>query len=277
MIVLAQFFIVLLILVLIAVPILMAVSSNNFTILLIFFLLFFLLWYKYPRFKCLREKEISKINGITIFLCYEKNRFYNAWFDPIKKKIGITKSLFDILSEDERKAVLYHEIGHSKNKLWYWIMVCMLVLWFSFASSVLTLVLLIVLLGYDIVSKIALSATFLTLLLMYAVSAMISSWINEHEADVYAVKMVGFKPKAQALMKLHIYSSLKECENVISGIEFSDSFELDKLSYFQVLKAIIWRVFKYMHPQTVLNQPLPETHPPLRLRLERIIRLKKSP
>ncbi|RLI86401.1 MAG: hypothetical protein DRP01_04330 [Archaeoglobales archaeon] len=98
----------------------------------------------------------------------------------MKKRIGITKSLFDILSEDERRAVLYHEIGYSKNKLWYWIMVCMRVLWFSFASSVLTLVLLIVLSGYNSVSKIALSATFLTFLPMYAVFAMISSWINEH-------------------------------------------------------------------------------------------------
>lgn len=89
---------------------------------------------------------------------------------------------------------------------------------------------------------------------------------------MHAVRVTGFKPKAQALIKLHIYNSLKGCENTISVIEFSDSFELDKLSYFQVLKAIIWRVFKYMHPQTVLNQPLPETHPPLRLRLEGIIR-----
>jgi len=275
-IVLAQFFVVLLILVLIAVPILMAVRSNNFTILifyLIFFLLFFLLWYKYPRFKCLKKEKISKINGIPIFLCYEKGRVYNAWFDPRKKEIGITKSLFDILSEDERKAVLYHEIGHSKNKLWYWIMVCMRVMWFSFASSVLTLVLLIILSGYDIVSKIALSTTFLTLLPMYAVSTMISSWINEHEADIYAVKVAGFKPVATALVKLHVYSDLMKYDSFIANIEFSDNFELVDISTLTVLKAILRRVFAYMNPQTVLNQPLPETHPPLRLRLERIAKL----
>ncbi len=124
--------------------------------------------------------------------------------------------------------------------------------------------------NYDWLNKVIFSIAFLSFLPMYAVAFMISSWVNEHEADSYAVKMVGFKPKAQALVKLHIYSSLKGCENVISAVEFSDSFELGKLSYLQVLKVIIWRAFKYMHPQTILNQPLPETHPPLRLRLEKI-------
>jgi len=67
----------------------------------------------------------------------------------------------------------------------------MRVLWLFSASLVLTLALLIVLSDYDIISKITLSATFLAFLPMYAVSAMISSWINEHEADSYAVKIVG--------------------------------------------------------------------------------------
>jgi len=124
----------------------------------------------------------------------------------------------------------------------------MRVLWFSFASSVLALVLLIVLSGYDIVSKIALSATFLTLLPMYAVSAMISSWINEHEADVYAIKVAGFKPVAMALVKLHVYSDLMKYDTFITNIEFSDNFELVDISTLMVLKAILSRVFAYMKP-----------------------------
>jgi len=132
------------------------------------------------------------------------------------------------------------------------------ILWLMSVSTILTIFILVWLSNYDWLNKIILSISFLAFLPMYAISFMISSWVGEHEADSYAIKKVGFKPKAQG------------CEKVISSIEFSKSFELDEVTYFQVLKVVIWRVFKYMHPQTVLNQPLPETHPPLKLRLEKI-------
>lgn len=270
-----QFFIVLLILIPLAVSILVAVSSNPLTTLasyLALILLLLLLWGKYSRFKCLKKKKIGEIDGIPIFMCYEKKSVYNAWFNPWRKEIGITKSLFDVLSDDERKAVLYHEVGHSKNKLWNWMTGCMRVLWLVSASLVLTLVFLIVFSDYDVFSKITLSATFLALLPMYAVSVMISSWINEHEADIYAVKVVGFKPVAIALVKLHVYSDLRMYEQFIASVEFSNGLELEGVSYKDVLKAILRRVFVYLDYRKVLSQPLPETHPSLRLRLEKILK-----
>jgi len=226
----------------------------------------------YPRFECEKpEEKLGEIENIPIFICRErKGRIYNACYKG--RKIKITKSLYDILSEEERRAIFYHEVGHSKVKLWDIMTRLTCSLWLLSVSLILTMFVLVWLSNYDWLNKLIFSIAFLSFLPMYAVVFMISSWVNEHEADSYAVEMVGFKPKAQALIKLHIYNSLKGCENVISAIEFSDLFELDKLSYFQVLKAIIRRVFKYMHPQTVLNQPLPETHPPLRLRLEKIIK-----
>jgi Zn-dependent protease with chaperone function len=250
------------------------ISNSVVTVLFSYVFLFVFLFFvgKLPRFKCKKpEEKLGKIENMPVFICYErKGKVYNAWYDSKKKRIIITRSLLEILSEEERKAVFYHEIGHSRTKFWDLMTRLTCFLWLISVSTILTMFILVWLSNYDWLNKIFLSAAFLTFLPMYAISFMISSWVNEHEADSYAVKIVGLKPKAQALIKLHIYSSLKGCENLISAIEFPDSFKLDKLSYFQVLKAIIWRVFKYMNPQTVLNQPIPETHPPLRLRLEKI-------
>ncbi len=130
--------------------------------------------------------------------------------------------------------------------------------------------------NYSIFQKILNSIIFVSFLPIYAVFFMISSWINEHEADVHAVKVAGFKPFAMALVKLHVYNKLREYEKFITKVEFSDVFRLEDVSYIDVLKAILRRVFVYLNPQTVLNQPLPETHPPLRLRLEKIVRFSNS-
>ena len=118
--------------------------------------------------------------------------------------------------------------------------------------------------------KVMLSMSFLALLPMYAVSFMISSWVNEHEADCYAVAKAGFKPIIQALAKLNIYNSLKGCETMISDIRFSDVLKCDRISYSHVLGGVIRRIFVYLHPQSIINRPLPDTHPPLILRLYRI-------
>ena len=250
-------------------------SAINSLSSFVFSIVFLLFVGKLPRFKCKHEEDLGKIENIPVFICHEKkDKIYNAWYEPRKKRINIAKSLFDVLSEEERRAVIYHEIGHSKVKLWDVMTRITCSLWVITVSVILTMLILVWLSNYDWMKKITLSTAFLAFLPMYAVSFMISSWVNEHEADSHAVRMVGFKPKAQALIKLHIYNSLEGCENAVSGIEFSDLFKLDELSYLQVLKAIIWRVFRYLNPQTVLNQPLPETHPPLRLRLEKLVKVK---
>lgn len=258
-----------------------AITSNPITTVLYYFISFFVLLLfvgKLPRFKCRKMEEFDKIENLPVFICYEKKgKIYNAWYNLKKKEIGITKSLFEILSEEERRAVFYHEIGHSKVKFWDLMTRLTCFLWLISVSLILTMCGLIVFLsGYNWLNKIVFSATYLAFLPIYAVSFMISSWVNEHEADGYAVRSIGFKPKAQALIKLHVYSSLKGCENTISAIEFPNSFDLEELSFYYVLKAIIRRVFIYMYPQTVLNQPLPETHPPLRLRLEKIVKVQNN-
>ena len=255
------------------------VSSSFGTALLSIVTLFVLLLFvgKLPRFKCrIEDKEFDKIENTPVFMCHErKSLVYNAWYDLKKKRIVITRGLFRILQDEERRAVLYHEIGHSKTKFWALITQLTCSLWLGSVSVILTMLILVWMTKYTWPNKIVLSTAFLAFLPMYAISFMISSWVNEHEADSYAARIVGFKPKAQALIKLHVYNSLKGCESTISCINFSDSFELGKLTYFYVLKTIIRRIFRYLDPRAVLNQPLPETHPPLRLRLEKIVKIRK--
>lgn len=38
--------------------------------------------------------------------------------------------------------------------------------------------------------------------------------------DVYAIKAVGFKPIAMALVKLHVYNDLMKYDTFIANIEF---------------------------------------------------------
>ena len=94
-------------------------SAINSLFSFVFSLIFLLFAGKLPKFKCKHEEFLGKIENIPIFVRHEKReKIYNAWYNHRKKRICITKALFDILSEEERKAVLYHEIGHSKVKLW---------------------------------------------------------------------------------------------------------------------------------------------------------------
>lgn len=171
-----------------------------FSLVLLFVLLLFV--GKMPRFKCERKDRIDEVEGLPVFICHEKKKVYNAWFDIRKnKEINFTKSLFDIFSEEERKTVLYHEIGHSKSKLWDFTVRGTLALWLFSVSLILTMLVLIWFFStYPISQKISTSIIFILFLPIYAVSFMISSWINEHEADVHAVKVAGFKSFAIALI-----------------------------------------------------------------------------
>ncbi|RLI72727.1 hypothetical protein DRO97_08620 [Archaeoglobales archaeon] len=214
-----------------------AITSNPVTTVFYYFIFSFVLLLfvgKLPRFKCKKMKKIDKIENLHIFICYEKKgKIYNAWYNLKKKEIGITKSLFEILSDEERKAVFYHEVGHSKVKFWDIMTRLTCFLWLISVSLILTMCGLIVFLsGYDWLNKIVFSATYLAFLPIYAVSFMISSWINEHEADGYAVRSIGFKPKARPLIKLYVYSSLKGCKDVIFYLWLPDLFELDEIPYF---------------------------------------------
>jgi len=277
---LLQFFIIFLILSILTYVILSAIISNLLITIMAYFILLLivsLIWWEYSEFKCMKTEKIGKINGIPIVLCYDANKIYNAWFNLWKKDIHITKSLFEVLSEKEREVVIYHEIGHSKNKFWFITTVIMRGLWLVLASFIIALTQLILLSNINISLKIILFLTFVAFLPMYAISFMISSWINEHEADLYAAKIIGFSPIAMALVKLHVYNSLRDYESFLKNVEFSDDLIVGEVSYKALFKEILKSILIYMNPQTVFSKPLPETHPPLRLRLEKIKSFKQHP
>jgi len=275
-----QFLIVLLVLLILSYTILSAIISNLLVTViadLIFFsLMALLIWWQYSELKCTNTEKIREINEIPILLCYDANKIYNAWFNPRKKNIHITKSLFDVLSEKEREAIIYHEVGHSENKFWLFITTIMRVLWLVLASFIVALIQLILLSNIDISLKINLVFTFVALLPIYAISFMTSSWINEHEADVHAMQTIGFKPTATALVKLHIYNNLRGYESFLKNLEFSDTLVLEEASYKAIFKEMMGSVIVYLNPEIIFNKPLPKTHPPLRLRLEKILNQYKS-
>ncbi len=47
---------------------------------------------KFLKIKCKRKEKIFEIDGLPVFICHEKWKIYNAWFNMIKKEINITKS-----------------------------------------------------------------------------------------------------------------------------------------------------------------------------------------
>lgn len=243
-------------------------SSAIFTLIMMILFLFFIR--KLSRFKCNKKEKIGKIEEIPIIICQEKRKIYNAWFDENKKEINFTRSLFEILSEEERKAVLYHEIGHYKTKPWRWMTNLLYILWFLSVSLILTMLFLLIFSDSELLLKLTLSIIFISLLPIYAISFMISSWINEHEADKYASQYVGFKTFAIALIKVHVYNHLIKYEYFIDEIKFSTTFNILDISHMQVIKEITKHIFIYLNPQTIFSQPLPQTHPPLIFRLKKI-------
>jgi Zn-dependent protease with chaperone function len=93
-----------------------------------------------PKFKCKEKKELDNIENIPTFICHEKKgRIYNAWYSPKKKGLALQKVFFDILSEEERKAVFYHEIEHSNIKFWDVMSRFTCSLWLASASGILTM------------------------------------------------------------------------------------------------------------------------------------------
>ncbi len=222
-------------------------------------------------FKCQNEEKIGDIGDLPVFLCHDNDRIYNAGIDLLRRKVTITKSLCDILDEREKNAVLHHELGHWVKKEWMGMAICARFMWIWFASTIIALIVLLLSTArYDLASKILVSVAFLAFLPVYAVVFMVVSWIYEHEADLFASEAVGAEPLAHALLKLYIYSSIGRCEDAIHNIQFSKSFRVEKVPSRQILFSIVKKAFSYTGLRTVLSRPIPEDHPPLVLRLEKI-------
>lgn len=222
-------------------------------------------------------KEVWKmVEGTPIYVYGgDDGEVRDAHYDWLRGGVYFIKSYFNVLADDERMAVIYHKLGHVKDKFWMWVIYVMGVLWTFMLPIIVSLV---IFTSYSSlqqlsITKAVLPAILLIILPMYAASIMVVQWIHEHEVDIYASKKVGIIPLVQAFLKLEVYANMKGFEKMIESITFSKTFKENNISYFEILREVILRCFKYMVGlfREVIERPLPESHPPLRFRINTII------
>ncbi|MEM2347893.1 MAG: M48 family metalloprotease [Sulfolobales archaeon] len=221
-------------------------------------------------------KEVWEVvDGTPVYIYGGDGEVRDAHYDWLRGGVYFTKSYFSILTDDERMAVIYHKLGHVKDRFWMWVIYVLGVLWVFILPIIVSIVIFTSYssLQQPSITKAVLPAILLTLLPMYAASIMVVQWIHEHEVDIYASRRVGMMPLVQAFLKLEVYTAMRGFEKMVESITFSKTFEESRISYFEILREVTLRCFKYMVGlfREVVERPFPESHPPLRLRINTII------
>jgi Zn-dependent protease with chaperone function len=207
-----------------------------------------------------------------------------AWHNP-KKGIYISDRLLEVLNRKELKAVYYHEKGHEKNVRIGYLSKAIAGIWLVFFSAVFSAV--IFLFFFPIVFS-AEILIFLLSLFIIACSlvavCMLHLWFSEHEADIHSIKELGTaEPLVSALMKTHLYAHLQR-EGVLLNRRIPSGL-LTKLKFQNPGKKGIFRLILIESLKTASNvldllsivkDPLPPTHPPLWLRIYKILRESKN-
>ena len=226
---------------------------------------------------CSKEEQVSA-GGLDFVVC--RGGPVNAWYDYRKKKIYISDKLLKILTDEELKAVYYHEEGHRNYSYLARTSLSIRWVWFIFFSLAFTVFI-------DTEFKIV-NATLwdysLLLVFLVSITASISAisivwnWIKEHESDVYSAGKVGAKPLISALAKLYLYGWLEK--DGIPAYYARVSIDLDvesitrdphKMRYTQIftllLKRSLHSALGVIKPTSIYEAPLPDTHPPLEYRV----------
>jgi Zn-dependent protease with chaperone function len=202
-----------------------------------------------------------------------------AWYIP-KKGIYISDRLLEVLNRKELKAVYYHGKGHEKNVrigyfskviagiwLFFFLVVSLVGIFFSFP-----VVFSAEILGF-------LLSLFMTACSLVAV-CMLSLWFSEHEADIHGIKELGTAELlVSALMKIRFYAGLQREGVLLNGrvpscpltkLKFQNPGKkrIFMLIHIESLKTAL-KVFDFL---SILEDPLPPTHPPLWLRIYKILR-----
>jgi Zn-dependent protease with chaperone function len=207
-----------------------------------------------------------------------------AWHNP-KKGIYISDRLLEVLNRKELKAVYYHEKGHEKNVRIGYLSKAIAVIWLSLFLAVFLVVVFLFFFPVVLSAEILI---FLLLLFIIACSLvavyMLFLWFSEHEADIHSIKELGTaEPLVSALMKIHFYARLQR-EGVLPNRRIPSSL-LTKLGFQNPGKKRIFKLILIESLKTasnvwdllgILEDPLPPTHPPLWLRIYKILRESKN-
>jgi len=241
------------------------------------------------RFKC-SEEEQRFIDGMKFSVCYGGP--LNAWYDWRKKIIYVSDKLLRIFNDQELRAVYYHEEGHRKHLVIGRIGGGFTGLWLVFFSMLFTTVWAVNFRAVyvDVWTYLLLLGLLIPIACTFSLVSMLWNWLNEHEADIYSLEKTGPKPLISALIKLYIYSWLEEEGISYDKVRASLDITAETLtphSSRHKLKHITWLLFKrssqnalkIFEVSSLYKTPISETHPPLELRVYRLVaraRTKKT-
>jgi len=239
----------------------------------------FLSYMRRPR--CANVRRYS-VDGLEFIVC--SGGPINAWYDPKKRKIYISDSFLQLLNEEELKSVYYHEEGHRKNR--YWILVFRAIMggaWLAFYFTALPVILLwyFHLLDADPATMLNLLLSLFSVACSLSLVFMLWLWFEEHEADAYSVEKLGAAdPLISSLLKQSFLSILEErgvplqsAEIKISPMKPESFPQVGKKDLFSLLfKESFKTALKTLDISGVFRNPLPQTHPHLRLRIYKILK-----
>jgi Zn-dependent protease with chaperone function len=199
----------------------------------------------------------------------------NAWFNG--RDIVIGNKLLEILSSVELEAVYYHEEGHKKFRYMFPISVLTLALWW---------LLMIIIFAIELSQRLGLFKVSEDLVLisvgysipiggLLALTIMLWMWFGEHEADLHSARKMKPQYLISALIKRYIYDFLDE--NGVLWEKAGLNVELNMLKASSIIQELgMGEIFvmlvkgsllSFLIPLDVLRKRMPQTHPPLSLRL----------
>jgi len=245
--------------------------SNAFIATLAFTLPLLPLLLRVLKYRC-RNETVKKINNVEFVIC-EMDNIINAWYNAKENKIIITDKFYKVLTENELKAIIMHEMGHKRsgkyiNLVHQLVTTC----WYMITVSIALILSLAFKYSTDAVALVSLIGFFAPFTPAVTVLAMSWSWIQEHECDIYALKKVNYEALISALIKVYTYSSVSEYLKYINNISINKKVLVREIEFSKILRRLFrlsWDVpLWYIE---VLKRPTYLTHPPLELRLLKII------
>jgi|GEM_PF-5694791 len=190
-----------------------------------------------------------------------------AWYDPRKREITITRGLINILNSGEIRFVIYHEEGHHRNIIHTMFAVLSIFIWALVLSIFLSLIAINMPTIDFILTEVAI---LLPILGIASLGVTLINWISEHEADLYASSKTSPFLAASTLLKIYLNPKTKiHIDFLISDPELKV-----RLNILFIMKILfINSMFKIPKSLTEIpEKPLIITHPPLTLRLYAILK-----